>query len=46
MSDNEQAAPRRAAVSTVKVRAREKGEVLSAFAAHEDEVTQGYVAAP
>ena len=29
-----------------KVPEREKGEVLSAFAAHRDEVTAGYVAAP
>ncbi len=29
-----------------KVPAREKGEVLAAFAAHKDEVTAGYVAAP
>jgi hemoglobin len=30
----------------VKVPAREKGEVLSAFAAHKDEVTQGYTTDP
>jgi hemoglobin len=29
-----------------KVPAREKGEVLSAFAAHKDEVTQGYTTDP
>ena len=29
-----------------KVPEREKGEVLTAFAAHKDEVTQGYMAAP
>jgi len=29
-----------------KVPAREKGEVLSAFAAHKDEVTQGYTTNP
>src|SRR4026207_856494 len=29
-----------------KVPEREKGEVLAAFAAHKDEVTSGYVAAP
>ena len=29
-----------------KVPEREKGEVLTAFAAHKDEVTAGYVAAP
>lgn len=30
----------------VKVPVREKAEVLAAFAAHKDEVTAGYVAAP
>ena len=29
----------------VKVPPREKGEVLAAFAAHKNEVTQGYLAA-